>query len=724
MEAQPSLANITDEIAHLKNEVASERTKRHAAETVREKAIGELLDSRRRLELLQAITMAANHAATIEGAMETALEKIAKYGGWAVGHVYLQKEEGASELVSLDGWYIKEPARFHEFHLATQSVPAQIGNGLAGRVYSSGKALWIPDIRSEANLNPAWQIENLGLKSAYGFPLLIGNDVVGVMEFFSELEKGPDEKLLEIMAHLGAQLGRVVEWQRTQAELQRSEVYFRKLTENALDLITILNVDGTIRYESRSIQQVLGFTPEEYTGKNAFSFVHPDDLPMVSQSFAEALKRQGNTEILVFRFRHRDGTYRILEGMGLNLLADPDVEGIVFNSRDVTERKRLEEQFLQAQKVQAIGQLAAGVAHDFNNILTAILGYSDMALMRLTPEDQLYGHMTGVKQAAFRAAALTRQLLAFGRKQMLQPRVLNLNTSISEMEKMLRRILGADITLICNHFANLGRVRTDPSQIEQVILNLAVNARDAMPKGGRLTIETANVVLDEEYARLRKEVTPGDYVMLAVSDNGSGMTSEVKNRLFEPFFTTKELGKGTGLGLATCHGIIKQSGGHIAVYSELGEGTTFKVYLPLVDGPEEEVETTNVRTAPAPRGNQTALLVEDEPMLRELTVTYLTSLGYEVLSAGNGRQALNLLHASGNKKIDILISDVIMPEMGGKDLAQFVQGMSPKTKVLFCSGYTEDAVNLRGTMGNGTAFIPKPYTIDALALKVRELLDQ
>ncbi len=656
--------------------------------------------------------------------METALKKIAAYGEWSVGHVYLQKEEESLELVSLDVWYMDEPERFYEFRRVTQAAPAPIGAGLTGRVFSSGKAAWIPDISRETNLSPAWQIKNLGLKSAYGFPLLIGTAVVGVMEFFSKYEKKPDEKLLDVMADLGMQLGRVVEWQRTQTALQRSEVYFRKLTENALDLITILNADGTIRYESRSIQKVLGFTPEEYTGKNAFSFVHPDDLPMVSQAFAEALKRQGDTEVLVFRFRHRDGTYRILEGMGLNLLADKDVQGIVFNSRDVTERKRLEEQFLQAQKVQAIGQLAAGVAHDFNNILTAILGYSDLALMRVTVDNPLHGYMTGVKQAAFRAAALTRQLLAFGRKQMLQPRILNLNTSISEMEKMLRRLLGADVTLICNPCAKLGRVKADPSQIEQVILNLAVNARDAMPKGGRLTVETANVTLDEEYARLRKEVTPGQYVMLAVSDNGSGMTPEVMKRLFEPFFTTKELGKGTGLGLATCHGVIKQSGGHIAVYSELGEGTTFKVYLPQVEGEAEAAETRNDGPTGAPRGSQTALLVEDEPMLRELGIAYLTSLGYEVLSASNGRQALNLLHANSKKKIDILISDVVMPEMGGKDLAQFVQGMSPETKVLFCSGYTEEAVNLRGTLGSGRAFIPKPYTIDALAVKVRELLDQ
>lgn len=710
------------EIARLRKQLERERAARLEAEAIAERVSRDLFDNQQGLELLQTITVAANQATSIEEAMQIALDKICRYAEWQVGHVYLQAEDGSTDLIPLDVWYFYEPERFTEFRHVTQAARMPAGTGLPGRVFSTGKAVWIRDVGNDENFPRAKRINNLGLKSGFGFPLLIGPGVVGVLEFYSVQEHEPEAKLLETMTHLGAQLGRVIERQHARSALQRSEAYFRKLTDNALDLITILNPNGTIRYESRSVQQVLGFTPEEYTGKNAFEFVHPDDLPMVGGAFAEALSRNGNTDVMTFRFRHRDGTYRILEGMGLNLLADGDVAGIVFNSRDVTERKRLEEQFLQAQKVQAIGQLAAGVAHDFNNILTAILGYSDMVLMKLAVDSPLHGHVTGVKQAAFRAAALTRQLLAFGRKQMLQPAVLNLNTSITEMEKMLRRLLGADVTLITNRGLELGRVKADPSQIEQVILNLAVNARDAMPKGGRLTIETANITLDEEYARQRSEVAAGRYVMLAVSDNGSGMTPEVRARLFEPFFTTKELGKGTGLGLATCHGIVKQSGGHIAVYSEPGEGTTFKVFLPRVDAPDEVVAKVEPPKG-IPRGTETVLFVEDEPMLRDLGVTYLTELGYTVLSASNGRQALNLVHANAGKQIDILVSDVVMPEMGGKDLASFLHGISPQTKVLFCSGYTEEAVNLRGTMGSGTEFIPKPYTIAALAAKVRELLD-
>lgn len=711
------------EIAELRSAVDLERTARMAAEAAAGRLSRELSHSQRGLELLQTITMAANQATTIEQAMQIAVDRISAHTGWPLGHVYLQADDGSLEFVPLDVWHASEPARFAEVREATQKNRVPVGTGLPGKVFHTGKAVWIRDITTEENFPQAGMFHEAGLKSAFGFPLLIGPGVVGVMEFFSEQEHEPAEKLLEIMTHLGAQLGRVIERQQAQEGLQQSEIYFRRLTESSLDLITILGPDGIIRYESSSIEGALGYKPEEYTGKNAFEFVHPDDTPRVLHAFMEALQKKGNTPLLNFRFRHKDGSYRILEGVGNNMLADPAVGAIVFNSRDIIERKRLEEQFLQAQKVQAIGQLAAGVAHDFNNILTAILGYADMLLMQFKAGDPHQGHVAGIKQATIRATALTRQLLAFGRKQMLQPTVMDLNTSISEMDKMLRRLLGEGVDLTAIPHPQLGRVKADPGQVEQVILNLAVNARDAMPRGGKLTIETNNVRLDEEYARHRTEVQPGDYVMLAVSDNGSGMTPDVRNRLFEPFFTTKEKGKGTGLGLATCHGIVKQSGGHIAVYSELGMGTTFKVYLPRVD------EGVNISTGPVeesanlPRGDETLLLVEDEPMVRELGASLLSKLGYTVLVASNGRQALNLIHADRGRTIHALVTDVVMPEMGGKDLADSLRIISPQIKVIFCSGYTEDVASLRGEAGSPIVFLPKPYTMAVLANKVREVLD-
>ncbi len=506
-------------------------------------------------------------------------------------------------------------------------------------------------------------------------------------------------------------------------QLQKSETYFRHLTEYALDLITILAADGTILFESRSIETELGHPPEEYVGRNAFDFVHPDDTPRVMQAFLNAVQTHGSTPLLSFRFRHKDGTYRILEGRGNNLLDDPAVQGIVFNSRDVTEQRRLEEQLRQSQKVQAIGQLTGGVAHDFNNILTAIIGYSDLALAALPSGNTTHQQVEEIRKAANRAAGLTRQLLAFSRKQVLQPKVISLETVVAEMDKMLRRLLGEQIDLVTVAHPPVGNVKADLGQIEQVLLNLAVNARDAMEgvAEAKLTIELRDAVLDETYAELRGDVQPGEYVLLAISDNGCGMPPEVRARLFEPFFTTKAQGKGTGLGLATCHGIVKQSGGHISVYSEPGCGTTFKVYLPKVNEAAEAI-VTNAETLATPAGTGTVLLVEDEPMLRELGLTVLQELGYEVLAAENGKEALALVDAHPDKRIDLLLTDVVMPEMGGKELAEKLRPLSPKTKVIFCSGYTEDAIFHSGGLEAGVYFLQKPYTVAAVAQKVSEVL--
>jgi PAS domain S-box-containing protein len=509
--------------------------------------------------------------------------------------------------------------------------------------------------------------------------------------------------------------------QKALAEIQQSETYFRHLTEYALDLITILDARGTILFESRSITAELGWTKEDYIGKNAFSFVHPDDLPRVMETFLGALQMHGNTPVLSFRFRHKDGTYRILEGRGNNLLSDPAVAGIVFNSRDVTEKRHLEAQLLQSQKVQAIGQLTAGVAHDFNNILTAIIGYGDLTIPKLTPGSQGHANVKEMRRAALRAAALTRQLLAFSRKQILQPRILALNSVITEMDKMLRRLLGEHIDLAAVSSGDAGNVKADPGQIEQVLLNLAVNARDAMPGGGTLTIETRNLTLDRNYAALRDEVIPGEYVMLGVSDTGIGMPPEILAHLFEPFFTTKGQGKGTGLGLATCHGIVKQSGGHIAVYSEVGKGTTFKIYLPRVNEAAEPWVQEIVDDT-LPQGRETILLVEDEPMLLELGLTVLGELGYRVFIAANGRDALRVLLDNPEENFDLVLTDVVMPEMGGKELVDHLRKLSPATKVVYCSGYAEDAIFHSGGLESGVFFLEKPYTVSGIAQKVREAL--
>jgi len=387
---------------------------------------------------------------------------------------------------------------------------------------------------------------------------------------------------------------------------------------------------------------------------------------------------------------------------------------------EMQRRQNVEEQLLQAQKMEAVGRLAGGVAHDFNNLLTVIQGYNEMLREQVSSDEQAVDYTSEVQRAADRASALTNQLLAFSRRQMVLPRVVNLNESVAQIEKMLRRIIGEDIRLEIKLGENLAPVNVDPSHIDQVIMNLAVNSRDAMPGGGHLTIETANVELTAEYAGAHHGVTPGPYVMLAVSDSGSGMDAATRARIFEPFFTTKEQGKGTGLGLSIVYGIVKQNQGEILVYSEPGKGTTFKIYFPAVEAVVEASRSVPERVA-AGAITGTVLLVEDEEQVRNLTRTMLTRLGYNVIGAGTAAEALRLVreHRDG---IDLLLTDIVMPEMSGTTLATQIRSEEPGIRVMFMSGYTDSAVVQQGMLAPETAFIQKPFALGTLAQKLREVL--
>ena len=398
--------------------------------------------------------------------------------------------------------------------------------------------------------------------------------------------------------------------------------------------------------------------------------------------------------------------------------------------RQVSERRQTEEalrqseeQFRQAQKMEAVGRLAGGVAHDFNNLLTAILGHAQLMAMGLAEGDPLRGHAEEIQKASQRAAALTRQLLAFSRRQVLDPKVLDLNAVVGNMERMLRRVIGEDILLTCAPALDLGCVKADPGQLEQVLLNLVVNARDAMPSGGKLLIETANVELDDLYALTHTWVSPGRYVRLAVTDTGCGMDEATKLRVFEPFFTTKEKGKGTGLGLSMAYGIVKQSGGHILVYSEPGRGTTLKIYLPLVDDAVPEEATARQDPTGIRGGKEVVLLVEDDDMVRRFAYDTLRMLGYTVLEAPHGGEAL-LLCERYPAAIDLMVTDIVMPHLNGVELYERVARLRPEMRVLYMSGYTETGIAREGILKPGATFLEKPFSPDSLLRKVREILDE
>jgi two-component system, cell cycle sensor histidine kinase and response regulator CckA len=461
-----------------------------------------------------------------------------------------------------------------------------------------------------------------------------------------------------------------------------------------------------------------GYAREEFLAMTIKDIRPAEDVPKLLANVSEATPL--HEEAGIWKHRTKDGTIIDVEinAHELTFYGRPAQMVLAY---DVTERRLLEEQLRQSQKMEAVGQLAGGIAHDFNNLLTVITGYSDLTLRRLDKESPFRSSLEEIKKAGERAASLTRQLLAFSRKQVLQPKVLQLNAIVADVDKMLRRLIGEDIDPLTLLEPSLGQIKADPGQIEQVILNLAVNARDAMPQGGKLTIETDNVYLDNQYARRHTAIQPGQYVMLAVSDTGCGIDAETQMRIFEPFFTTKEQGKGTGLGLSTVYGIVKQSGGHLWVYSEVGKGTTFKIYLPRVDGVNERDEARDTM-AKLPQGRETVLLTEDEEQVRQMIQMILEMNGYHVLAASGGEEAL-ALYKQHEGQIDLIITDVVMPQMSGRELAQSLEVLHPGIKVLYMSGYTDDAIVRHGLLDQEIAFLQKPFTPDALMRKVREVLD-
>jgi two-component system cell cycle sensor histidine kinase/response regulator CckA len=466
--------------------------------------------------------------------------------------------------------------------------------------------------------------------------------------------------------------------------------------------------------------QLYGYSVDEFMAMTIENIRPTEDVPALREDVAK--ERPELNAPHVWRHVRKDKSVMSVE-IASHTLEFSGRDAVLVLAHDVTERKRLETQLQQSQKMEAIGLLAGGVAHDFNNLLTAIMGYTQLIQLGLDPASQTRRDSEEILKAAERAASLTRQLLAFSRQQVLELRVLDLNAIVADMDKMLRRMIGEDMDLLTAPAADLGPVKADPGQIEQVLMNLVVNARDAMPHGGKLTIETANVELDEGYARARVDLKPGPYVMLAVSDTGCGMSAEVVARIFEPFFTTKALGHGTGLGLSTVHGIVKQSHGHIEVYSEVGQGTTFKIYLPRLEAGAELLARRERGVVEQMGGTECVLLVEDEEIIRRVLAQSLERHGYRVLEAADGSEAIALCERP-NQPIDLLVTDVVMPLMSGPELVQRVLSKRSDLRVLFISGYTDRALIHHGLRAPGTAFLQKPFTPDTLMQKMRALLDE
>jgi PAS domain S-box-containing protein len=506
-------------------------------------------------------------------------------------------------------------------------------------------------------------------------------------------------------------------------EAQRITSELAAVVAHSNDAIVACTIEGKIVSWNVGAERIYGYSAEEVLGRQLDILIPQDRLDEFPQALTMVKRGESLANYETVRLR-KDGRRISVSLTDSPMRSDgARVTGLSSIARDITERKRLEEELLQSQKMDAVGRLAGGIAHDFNNILTAILGYSDLLIGQIDEKQWMYKHLAEIRKAADFAASLTHQLLAFSRRQPLFLRVFNINETVKSMHKMLQRVIGEHIQIHTHLKAEIGRLKADPSQLEQVLLNLCVNARDAMPKAGSITIETADVsyFLDDFYTL--NEMPAGEYVKLTICDTGTGMTPEVKKHIFEPFFTTKEKGQGTGLGLATCYGIVKQSGGYIAVDSQVDVGTTFSIYLPRVD---ETGEKSSIRkeVGQLPGGNETVLYVEDEITVRSLTAHVLRRLGYTVLEASSGKQARDAFESQNGREVDLLFSDVVLPDAGGKELADWIrETRNGRTKMLFTSGYVDESILKRHGLELGTAFLQKPFTPADLAKKIREVLD-
>ncbi|MEP6668122.1 MAG: PAS domain S-box protein [Chthoniobacter sp.] len=509
--------------------------------------------------------------------------------------------------------------------------------------------------------------------------------------------------------------------ERTEAEKQR--MWVAAIVEYSAEAVVTTTAKGIVIGWNAGAQQLYGYTGEEIIGHSVSALFPPESYREYLQIMEKVRKREVVEAYDTVR-RKKDGT---LVNVSVDIspieARDGEVVGATKSSHDIGRIKRLEAQFIEAQKMEVIGHLASGVAHDFNNILAVVMGYSELLGFAVDRNSPLHKYAEEIGHASERAVGLTRQLLIFSRKETVKPAVLDLNEVVKDLEKMLRRLVDENIEMTIVLGDKNGPIKADPGYIGQVVMNLVVNARDAMPDGGKLTITTSNVVLDETAAGRHAKVLPGDYVMLCIRDTGTGMTDEVKAHLFEAFFTTKPKGKGTGLGLVTCQTIVQQSGGYIDVSSEIGKGTTFRIYFPRVEQALDAM-TMPKPSGSLPRGTETLLVVEDEPGLRHMSASVLEGQGYTVLRAPNGQDGLHVARQHKGPPISLVVTDVIMPRMGGKVMAEWLKATYPEIKVLFTSGYTDDSIAKDGVLESGVAFLPKPYMASTLTRKVREMLDE
>ena len=718
------------------------------------------------LRLVSRFALAVNEAGSSEDAFQAGLDEICSYADWSVGHVFKISESGSGECVSTGLWHLDDAKQYAKFRAATEQAQLAIGVGLPGRVLAENQAVWTTDFARDLSTPRAEQAAEVGLKSCFGVPVMVGPDIVAILEFFTERESAVDDQTRTVVSQIATQLGRVVERERSVDALEAAKEKLEERVEQRTAELRDLNEALTDqiaereraeeltraheiqlmrackaaglgfaiwneldnRYESVSEQYAAfhNYTQDEFLTefRNGMEhcLLHPDDIDRYLEWEVSNEINPQESEIR-FRIVRKDASVCQIREIDFPIHDDSGelVETFIIQ-QDITDMHDMEAQLRQSQKMEAVGQLTGGIAHDFNNLLAVILANLEMLAAMSGDSDDIRECAEIAMEATDRGASLTQRLLAFSRKQELRPKSLNPRTLVENMLQLLRRTLGEIVDIRLTGGSESWLVKADPSQLENALLNLAINARDAMPGGGQLTIDTSNIQIDDDFSFAKMEISPGDYVVVSVSDTGKGMPPEIVDHVFEPFFTTKDVGEGSGLGLSMVYGFVKQSGGNIHIYSEQGLGTTIQIYLPRYKGVENPVEDRQMPEE-VPRANDEAVLVvEDDDRLRALVVRMLESLGYEVQSTGSGEEALE--HIEASTPFDVLLTDVVLPGgMSGCDLGKKAAVRSSNTPVVYMSGYPEDAARGHGGIDRDSQFLQKPFRVVELARAIRTAID-